>query len=77
MANTLEVVFEDDEPREWCVDLGTTLTPMDDSELCDAIESGEVTSDMRVWRAGLDGWTPVEDLPELAPVLSAASSRSG
>lgn len=70
----LEVVFED-EPKAWCVDLGESLEPMDDAELCDAIESGEVTSDMRVWRAGLECWTPVEDLPELAPVLGAASSR--
>jgi hypothetical protein len=68
----LEVVFVDEvEPKAWCVDRGATLEPMNDSELLDAIESGEVTEEMLVWRDGMECWTPVEQLPELAPALSS------
>lgn len=71
MNKTLEVVFVDD-PKEWCVDVDGTLAPMDDAELWDALDRGEVSREMRVWRSGLEGWTPVEDLPELVPWISPA-----
>ncbi len=72
MGKTLEVVFVDD-PKAWCVEVDEdTLAPMDDAELWDALDRGEVTHEMRVWRAGLEGWTPVEDLPELVPWISTA-----
>jgi hypothetical protein len=58
--------MNEQEPRaEWCVDFGDLLAAMESSELCAAIDRGEVTPTMRVWREGLPCWTPVEDLPEL------------
>ena len=76
MGKTLEVVFEEDvdardprdapDSRDWCVELGDVLAAMASDELVDAIDRGDVTPTMRVWRLGLDGWTPVEQLPELA-----------
>jgi hypothetical protein len=64
----LEVVFTE-EQKNWCVEIGETLAPMDDVELWDAIYRGVVTPAMRVWRLGLGCWTRVADVPELEPIL--------
>jgi hypothetical protein len=50
---------------EWCVDTGADLRPMSTFDLWSAIERADVAPWMRVWREGLECWTPVQDLPEL------------
>jgi GYF domain 2 len=66
-----------DEPRtEWCVDFGPVLAPMDTFELWAAIDRGDVRSEMRVWREGMECWTPVGKVSELAFVFGTASSRT-
>jgi len=62
--------------KSWCVDRGETLEPMNDVELWDAIDRGDVTDDVLVWRDGLECWTPVADLPELGPPRSSFSMRA-
>jgi hypothetical protein len=60
---------EEEAPQsaEWCVELGDVIAAMCTSDLTAAIERGDVTQVMRVWRMGLEAWTPVHELPELAP----------
>lgn len=72
-----DLVETRDGVAEWCVEVGDLLAAMESSELWDAIDRGEVTADTRVWREGLDGWTPVEELPELAPAVESARFRPG
>jgi hypothetical protein len=52
--------------REWCVDHGVRIDTMSTFELWIAIASREVRADVRVWREGMECWTPVAELPELA-----------
>jgi hypothetical protein len=63
---TLYAAEEAPRSAEWCVELGDVIAAMCTSELEEAIARGDVTQVMRVWRMGLEAWTPVEDLPELA-----------
>jgi hypothetical protein len=66
----------DNERTDWCVDFGAVLTTMDTFELWAAIDRGDVNSAMRVWREGMECWTPIKQLPELAVALTTASSRT-
>jgi hypothetical protein len=63
---------EDDaaEERAWCVDRGATLTAMSTDELLRAISIGEISAASRVWCEGLDGWTRISDVPEIASLFS-------
>jgi len=59
-------------PFEWCVDLGATLITRTTFDLWAAIEQGEIGGSMLVWREGMECWTPVERVGELACALEAA-----
>jgi GYF domain 2 len=61
----------------WCIDRGPTLETMTTFELWLAIASGQIPADVRVWREGLECWTEVERVPELACALVPVSSRTG
>jgi len=45
---------------------GATLGPFDMAQLADAIASGQLTADTLVWTAGMSGWTPAGQVPQLA-----------
>jgi hypothetical protein len=53
------------QPRPWCVDSGAHIATMSTVELRLAVASGDVGAAVRVWREGMECWTPVEELPEL------------
>ncbi|UQA61498.1 DUF4339 domain-containing protein [Polyangium aurulentum] len=59
---------------EWCADLGHCLQALTTFDLWMALARGELSRKTRVWRDGMDAWTPVEDIPELA--LAVADSVS-
>lgn len=61
---------------EWCVDFGVVLEAMTTFELWNAIERGDVTVRARVWREGLECWTPVDRLPELSLAVARSPSPS-
>jgi hypothetical protein len=50
---------------EWCVDVGSALLTMTTFELWEALERGRVAPGMRVWREGMECWTPVGEVSEL------------
>lgn len=52
--------------RAWCVDSGKTLVAMSANELLRAISNGELSASVRVWCEGLEGWTRIRDVPEIA-----------
>jgi hypothetical protein len=51
---------------DWCVDEGDRLLTMSTFELWAALEHADVLPWMRVWREGMECWTPVGELPEFA-----------
>jgi hypothetical protein len=51
--------------RPWCVDSGAHIATMSTFELRLAVASGDVGAAVRVWREGMECWTPVAELPEL------------
>ncbi|MEP7123348.1 MAG: GYF domain-containing protein [Byssovorax sp.] len=59
-------------PFEWCVDLGVMLITKTTFDLWAAIEQGEIGGSMLVWREGMECWTPVDRVGELACALEAA-----
>jgi hypothetical protein len=64
-----------DDPRtEWCVDFGTALATMDTFELWAAIDRGDVVASMRVWREGMECWTPIGQVLDLALALQTPST---
>ena len=73
-AETLPVVVEvlGAEPLEWCVDLGVTLITRTTFDLWAAIEQGKIGGNMLVWREGMECWTPVDRVGELACALEQA-----
>jgi hypothetical protein len=52
--------------RDWCVDRGADLLTMSTFELWAALERGEIAAWMRVWREGMECWTPAGELLELS-----------
>jgi hypothetical protein len=65
-----------EERTDWCVDLGSVLASMDTFELWEAIDRGHVRAEMRVWREGMECWTPIGQVSELTLALLSASSRT-
>jgi hypothetical protein len=59
---------------EWCADLGHCLQALTTFDLWMALARGELNRKTRVWRDGMEAWTPVEDIPELALALADAVS---
>jgi GYF domain 2 len=55
--------FASDHPH-WCVDVGEALLSMTTFELWEGLERGQVTAWMRVWREGMECWTPVGEIAE-------------
>ncbi len=58
-------------PADWCIDLGERLITLSTFDAWSAIARGQVRGLTLAWREGLECWTPVEELPELACALSA------
>jgi hypothetical protein len=52
--------------RDWCVDRGDALVTMSTFELWGALERADVAPWMRVWREGMECWTPAGELMELS-----------
>lgn len=77
-AATLPVVedFPSAPPFEWCVDLGAALITRTTFDLWAAIEQGEIGGNMLVWREGMECWTPVDRVGELACALELAPTAS-
>jgi hypothetical protein len=57
---------EEGEERPWCVEKGATLAALSTSDLLQAISAGEISAASRVWCEGLEGWTRISDVPEIA-----------
>jgi hypothetical protein len=57
---------EEREERPWCVEKGATLAALSTSDLLQAISAGEISATSRVWCEGLEGWTRISDVPEIA-----------
>lgn len=53
----------------WCIDFGDQLRTMSTFDLWMAIERGEISATLRVWREGMECWTPIERVPSLAVAL--------
>lgn len=72
VAETLPVVAEARTAYspEWCVDLGGALITKSTFALWTAIERGEVGGNMLVWREGMECWTPVNRVGELAYAIA-------
>jgi hypothetical protein len=56
--------------RDWCVDADTVILTLSTFELWEALERGQVVSWMRVWREGMECWTPVGEISEFAWALA-------
>jgi hypothetical protein len=62
----------------WCVDLGPAIQTMSTYELWLAIAGGAVARRSAVWREGMECWTSIEDVPELAcALIDGAEARPG
>jgi hypothetical protein len=51
---------------DWCVDAGCEMLALTTFELWEALERGKVLASMRVWREGLECWTPVGEIAEFS-----------
>ncbi|MRG94556.1 DUF4339 domain-containing protein [Polyangium spumosum] len=66
---------EDGRPMpEWCVEMGSGLLAMTTFELWMGLARGEIGADTSVWRDGMEGWTRIEHIPELAYALADSVS---
>jgi hypothetical protein len=65
--------FASDRP-DWCVDVGSALLTMTTFELWEALERGQVLPGMRVWREGMECWTPVGEIAELTWAIAGTPS---
>ena len=63
--------------QDWCVDRGEELRSMSTFELWAALERAEVAPWMRVWREGMECWTPAGELLELAWATAGAPQPGG
>jgi hypothetical protein len=59
---------------EWCVEVGQALRALTTFELWMAIARGELGAETHVWRDGMEGWTPIANVPELAYALVDATT---
>lgn len=51
---------------------GQTSGPFTMAQLADGIATGQVKADTQVWAAGMSGWTPAGQVPQLAQHFAAA-----
>ncbi len=54
------------------VENGTTVGPMSDAQMAEAIGSGRVRGDSLVWTAGFSSWMPAAQVPALAPRIAGS-----
>ena len=59
---------------EWCVEHGAGLRAMTTFELWMALARGEIGAETTVWRDGMEGWTRIAQIPELAYALADSVS---
>jgi hypothetical protein len=57
----------------WCVDLGCEMRAMSTFEVWTALASGTFGPEVRVWKEGMECWSPVETIPELVCALDATA----
>jgi hypothetical protein len=71
-ADTLAApsTFSESQPQ-WCIDTGGLFLTMTTFELWEALERGEVLAWMRVWREGMECWTPVGEIADFAWALAS------
>lgn len=50
---------------------GQTHGPYSEQHLAAAVAAGQVTPETTVWTAGMSGWLPARDVPQLAAVLNS------
>ncbi|WP_437315908.1 hypothetical protein [Sorangium sp. So ce385] len=63
------------ESRPWCVDRGDWLEAMSTVALWRALELGELPHSTRVWREGLECWTPAGEVKALGWTISQPPPR--
>ncbi|WP_437723192.1 hypothetical protein [Sorangium sp. So ce861] len=63
------------ESRPWCVDHGDWLEAMSTVALWRALELGELPHSTRVWREGLECWTPAGEVKALGWTISQPPPR--
>ncbi len=56
-------------PQWYLVVGGQRVGPLSQADLAARAQSGEITRETLVWRAGMTDWTPAGQLPDLAPLL--------
>jgi hypothetical protein len=61
-----------DPDLDWCVDRSPALCAMTTADLWVAAASGELSRATRAWRIGLECWTRLDEIPELAGAFDAA-----
>jgi len=52
---------------------GQTQGPFSAAQITDGIARGQVTAQTLVWMAGMSGWLPAGEVPQLAGLFAAAS----
>ncbi|CAN98066.1 hypothetical protein predicted by Glimmer/Critica [Sorangium cellulosum So ce56] len=63
------------ESKPWCIDRGDFLEAMSTVTLWRALELGELPHSTRVWREGLECWTPAGDVKALGWTISQPPPR--
>lgn len=63
------------ESKPWCIDHGGFLEAMSTVALWRALELGELPHSTRVWREGLECWTPAGDVKALGWTISQPPPR--
>ncbi|WP_441290638.1 hypothetical protein ACSRUE_09050 [Sorangium sp. KYC3313] len=63
------------ESKPWCIDRGDFLEAMSTVALWRALELGELPHSTRVWREGLECWTPAGDVKALGWTISQPPPR--
>lgn len=51
---------------------GKTQGPFNPAQMADGVSKGQITGDTQVWSAGMSGWAPASQVPQLAGFFSTA-----
>jgi hypothetical protein len=57
--------FDEEESAPWCVDRGVAIEVMSTRSIYEAVDSGQLSPDMKVWRDGRACWLPIAECYEL------------
>ncbi|AUX26524.1 hypothetical protein SOCEGT47_070930 [Sorangium cellulosum] len=74
-SHTSIVADEPPESKPWCIDHGDWLEAMSTVALWRALEMGELPPSTRVWREGLECWTPAGEVKALCWTVSQPPPR--